>query len=146
MLAYCSPIEKLGLRGESDRCKQNVNKHLLDESAAYFGLQYMHKNMLFVYINRIVKPRSTSEAVLGLQYGPNPYVGRIDGRGRPLLCFLFKYTLYIYYVHYITHIHYIPDTYPTYTTYPTLHTYTTYNTYLYIHYIQYTLNILNYIH
>ena len=26
-------------REESDRCEQNVNKHLLVESAAYFGLQ-----------------------------------------------------------------------------------------------------------
>ena len=39
LLAYCSLIEKLRLGEESDRCEQNVNKHLLAESAAYFGLQ-----------------------------------------------------------------------------------------------------------
>ena len=39
MLAYYSLIEKLRLGEESDRCEQNVNKHLLVESAAYFGLQ-----------------------------------------------------------------------------------------------------------
>ena len=49
----------------------------------------MHENMSFVYINWIVKPRSTSEAFLGRQNGPNPsiqpsklrFLGRIDGRG-----------------------------------------------------------------
>ena len=39
MLAYCSPIEKLRLGEKSGRCDQNVNKHLLVESTAYFGLQ-----------------------------------------------------------------------------------------------------------
>ena len=39
MLSYCSPIVKLRLREESDRCEQNVNKHLLADSAAYFGLK-----------------------------------------------------------------------------------------------------------
>ena len=39
ILAYCSPIEKLRLGEESDRCEQNINKHLLAESAAYFDLQ-----------------------------------------------------------------------------------------------------------
>ena len=32
----------------------------------------MYENMSFVYINQIVKPRSTSEAVLGQRYGPHP--------------------------------------------------------------------------
>ena len=31
MLAYCLPIEKLRLGEESDRCEQNINKHLLVE-------------------------------------------------------------------------------------------------------------------
>ena len=39
LLANCSPNEKVLLGEESDRCEQNVNKHLLAESAAYFGLQ-----------------------------------------------------------------------------------------------------------
>ena len=50
----------------------------------------MHENMLFKYINQIEKLKSTSEAVLGRQYGANPSIqplmlrfsGCIDGRGR----------------------------------------------------------------
>ena len=34
----------------------------------------MYENMSFVYINQIVKPRSTSQAILGRQYGPNPSI------------------------------------------------------------------------
>ena len=37
--AYCSLNKKVALRGESDRCEQNVNKHVLAELGAYFGLQ-----------------------------------------------------------------------------------------------------------
>ena len=39
ILTYCSPIEKLRLGEESDRWEQNVNKDLLANSAAYFGLK-----------------------------------------------------------------------------------------------------------
>ena len=51
----------------------------------------MYINMSLMYINQIEKPRSTSEAVVDHQYGPNPGpglytsrvvlmdVGRIDG-------------------------------------------------------------------
>ena len=41
-LAYCSPNEKVLLGEESDT-EQNVNKHMLAESAAYFGLQMVIK-------------------------------------------------------------------------------------------------------
>ena len=34
LLAYCSPNEKVLLGEESDRCEQNINKHLL---AVIFG-------------------------------------------------------------------------------------------------------------
>ena len=43
ILTYCSPIEKLQLGEESDRCEQNVNKQLLAESAAYFGFKKLIK-------------------------------------------------------------------------------------------------------
>ena len=39
LLAYCSPYEKVLLGEESDRCEQNVNKQLLAESEASFGLK-----------------------------------------------------------------------------------------------------------
>ena len=41
----------------------------------------MREKMSFVYINRIVKSRSTEEAVRGPQYDPNPSIQCIDGRG-----------------------------------------------------------------
>ena len=34
----------------------------------------MHENMSFKYIHRIIKPRSTSEAILGIQYNPDPSI------------------------------------------------------------------------
>ena len=77
LLAYCLPYEAVHLWGKSDRCEQNVNKHLLTESRAYILVKkrlYNHANMLRVYIHQIVKPRSTSGSVLGPQYGPNPSI------------------------------------------------------------------------
>ena len=49
----------------------------------------MHENMLFKYINRIEKPRSTSEAIVGHENSPNlsiqplmlRFSGCTDGRG-----------------------------------------------------------------
>ena len=42
-LTRCTPTAHIlclaRLWSESDRCKQNVNKHLLAESGAYFGLE-----------------------------------------------------------------------------------------------------------
>ena len=36
-------MHRLSLRGESDRCEQNIHKHLLAESAAYFGFKKLIK-------------------------------------------------------------------------------------------------------
>ena len=41
LLANCIPYEELSLGEESNRCKQNVNKHLLDESWDYLCLKWI---------------------------------------------------------------------------------------------------------